>query len=141
MSENNFSWPEGVKKTKQRMEIFSVLEKADKPMSAFSISQKLGGGTDKNTWLSTVYRTLDLFEKEKIITKISIMDKDMALYTLNRFAHHHYAVCVGCHDVIKMENCPMETFAPNLTDKSFHILGHKIELYGYCTSCELQVEK
>jgi len=141
MSEEPFVWPKGVKKTKQRMEIFAVLEKSDKPMSAFSISKKLNGGTDKNTWLSTVYRTLDLFEKEKIITKISIMNQDMALYTLNRFAHHHYAVCVDCHSVIEMENCPMETFDPNLTDKNFRVLGHKIELYGYCNSCELQVEK
>ena len=134
MGEIKNPWPKGVKKTRQRAAVLSVLEQAEKPLSALSIAQRITG-EGESTWLSTVYRSLELFEKTNIVTRISMMERDKALYALNRFRHRHYAVCVGCHRVVEMENCPMEEFVPDLTDREFHVLGHKIEMYGYCKGC------
>ena len=57
---NTTAWPEGIKKTKQREAIWSVLTTTDKPITAIEIAERLGdSGT---TWMSTIYRTLELLE-------------------------------------------------------------------------------
>ena len=128
-------WPSGLKKTKQRLAIKEVLESAERPLSAIEIAARIG--EDSGTaWLSTVYRALEMFEKENIVMKISLMAEGMALYVINHFEHKHYAVCVSCHKVTEMENCPMEAFDPQLADENFQILGHKLEMYGYCRICQ-----
>ena len=46
------------------------------------------------------------------------------------------ASLMNCHKVIELENCPLENFVPKLADGEFHVLGHRLELYGYCKDCE-----
>ena len=60
---NTTHWPEGIKKTKQREAIWSVLNSTDKPITAIEIAERLGDGS--TTWMSTIYRTLELL-KQKI---------------------------------------------------------------------------
>ena len=86
--------------------------------------------------MSTIYRILELFVSKGLVTKTSFMDSDMAIYALNRHQHKHYAVCLNCHKIIELENCPMDTFVPELDESDFHVVGHKVELYGYCKNCE-----
>jgi Fur family ferric uptake transcriptional regulator len=127
-------WLTGIKKTKQRQSVLSVLERSPIPLSATSIrSQAQKDG--ESIWLSTVYRILELFVKKGIIVKISILNNDFALYEINRFEHKHYAICLSCRKVVQMDNCPMEKFVPQLKDSDFHVTGHKVEIYGYCKEC------
>lgn len=134
------TWPNGIKKTKQRVSVYSILEQAKQPVSANDIC-KLTEQSDCPVWLSTVYRVLELFVKEHIVIKTTLADTDMALYELNRNQHKHYAVCLGCHKVVEMDNCPFHEFDPQLSDQGFHVLGHKLELYGYCLECEKSKNK
>ncbi|HWQ76848.1 MAG TPA: transcriptional repressor [Syntrophomonas sp.] len=134
MQEDTSAWPAGIKKTKQRKCVLSVLERADSPLSAMDICTQTEN-EDCPVWLSTVYRILELFVKENIVLKTSVADNEMALYELNRNQHRHYAVCLNCHKVVEMDNCPMEEFIPQLADDDFHVLGHKLEMYGYCKDC------
>ncbi len=64
------------------------------------------------------------------------MNSEMAVYELNRFEHKHYAVCMSCRKIIAMDNCPMETFIPKLEDENFHVMGHNLEIFGYCKDCD-----
>ena len=128
-------WPSGIKKTKQRVAVLLVLKEAEKPLSAFDIALR-AGGEGESTWLSTVYRSLELFEKKAVVSKITLMDRDVALYSLNREEHGHFAICVQCHRLIEMKNCPMEAFEPLLADEDFRVVGHRLELFGYCRECE-----
>lgn len=127
-------YPSDLKRTKQRENILSVLKKAKKPLSATDICaeiEKEGG----SAWLSTVYRTLELFEKKGIIVKISVMNNEMALYELNKFQHKHYAVCMGCNTIFPIPECPIRKSIPKIQDGDFKVVGHNLELYGYCRSC------
>ncbi|NCB52937.1 MAG: transcriptional repressor, partial [Clostridia bacterium] len=76
------TWPAGVKKTKQRACVLSVLEDSDTPLSAMEIC-KLTQSEDFSVWLSTVYRILELFVKENVAVKTTLSDGEMALYELN----------------------------------------------------------
>ena len=42
---NTTAWPEGIKKTKQREAIWSVLTTTDKPITALEIAERLGNGS------------------------------------------------------------------------------------------------
>ena len=114
--------------------MLSVLEHAEKPLSAMEICSEIEKGGE-SAWLSTVYRILELFVKKGMVVKIAVMNNEMALYELNRFQHKHYAVCLSCHKIISMDNCPMERFVPKIRDDDFHVVGHNIVVYGYCKDC------
>ncbi len=130
-------WPTGVKRTRQREAVLSVLENAELPMSALEIYDRL----DKSepVWLSTVYRALEIFTDKNVVTKIMI-DGDTTFYTLTRRGHMHYAVCVECRKIVTMKNCPMTDFEPALSDDDFHVLGHRVEMYGYCKDCDKRIK-
>jgi len=134
LENNQEKWLEGLKKTKTREAVISVLEHAEKPLSAMNICSEIEKKGD-TIWLSTVYRILELFIKKGIVNKISVMNNEMAVYELNRFKHKHYAVCMSCHKIIPMDNCPMEKFVPKLEDDDFHVIGHNLEVYGICKDC------
>ena len=127
-------WPEGIKRTKQRESVLSILESALEPLSAAEISSKMEEEGEK-VWMSTVYRALEVFVKNDLVIKTNVLNSEMAVYELNRFEHKHYAVCISCHKLISMDNCPMDKFIPELQDEDFKVLGHNLEIFGYCKDC------
>lgn len=127
-------WPHGLKKTKQRVQVLEALAALPAPVTAQDLAALLERqGTP--VWLSTIYRILDTFTEQDMVVKTPIIDSGMSIYELNRSDHRHYAVCVLCHRVIAMENCPMDSFLPQLSEQDFHVLGHRLQMYGYCGSC------
>ncbi len=128
-------WPAGLKKTKQRQCVLSVLEQAKKPLSAMEIGSLIEK-EDGSIWLSTVYRVLELFVKENVAVKTVLSDSEKAFYELNRNEHKHYAVCLNCHKVVTIGACPLEGLAPEHMHDDFQITGHKLEIYGYCKDCK-----
>ncbi|NJP41040.1 transcriptional repressor [Oscillospiraceae bacterium HV4-5-C5C] len=137
MKQTTADWPAGVRKTRQREAIWDVLQQASAPLSARDIAARLGA-EGAEAWLSTVYRTLDLLVSRGSVTRIARLDSDMAVYSLQHAGHRHYAVCLKCHKIIPMTNCPMDEFIPRLEDRNFLVLGHQLELYGYCSSCKAE---
>ena len=135
MNEKQNVWPAGIKKTRQRESVLLVLEHADKPLSAADISSQMEKGGDA-AWMSTVYRVLELFVKKGMVIKTNVMNNEMAVYELNRFKHKHYAVCMNCRKIIAMDNCPMEKFVPKLEDEDFQVMGHNLEVFGFCKDCK-----
>jgi Fur family ferric uptake transcriptional regulator len=131
------NWPAGIKRTKQREWVLDVLEGADKPLSASQICSYIEK-TGESSWLSTVYRVLETFVKNGLVVKTNMMNNEMAVYELKRYKHKHYAICTGCNKIISMENCPMEAFVPKIADDSFRVMGHNLEVYGLCRSCDKQ---
>lgn len=137
MDEKHLSWPSGIKRTKQRESVLSVLERSGAPLSAMEICKQTEN-EDSPVWLSTVYRILELFESENIVVKTSLSGSDMALYELDRNLHRHYAVCLNCRKIIEIGNCPFEKYTPEFAESDFKVLGHKLEIYGYCKKCREQ---
>ena len=135
MKEPLNNWPKDMKKTKQRECVLSVLENSERPLSATDIFSEMEKNDD-SVWLSTVYRALEIFVKKGVVVKTNVMNSDMAVFELNRFEHKHYAVCINCHKIIAMDNCPMEKFIPELDEKDFSVVGHNFEIYGYCKDCK-----
>jgi Fur family ferric uptake transcriptional regulator len=129
------NWPAGVKRTRQRENVLLILENSEKPLSAAEICSKMDSDNQNAAWMSTVYRILEIFVNKGLVIKTNMMNNEMAVYELNRFKHKHYAVCMNCHKIITMDNCPMEKFIPKLEDEEFHVMGHNLEIFGLCKDC------
>ncbi len=112
----------------------NVLERSDAPLSAMDIFAQIEKG-ESPVWLSTIYRILELFTEKGVVSKTTV-GSDMAYYERSRRGHHHYAVCVDCHKIVSFMGCPMTEFKPKLSDDEFHVLGHRVEMYGYCRDCD-----
>ena len=125
-------WPEGVKKTRQRRCVLSVLKQAEMPLTAAELYVRIGKDAGS---LSTIYRILELFTQKGLLMKSVLLDNGAAVYELDRHDHRHYAVCMVCHKIIAVRNCPMEVFKPDMKEDDFHVLGHKLELQGICGEC------
>lgn len=127
------NWPEGIKRTKQREAIWSVLTDATKPITAIDIAEAISDGI---TWMSTIYRTLEMLETKGIITRTTIMGSDMAYYEITPHTHRHYAVCTKCGDMVPLHTCPVVEMPQELTDAGFTVTEHHLEIAGICQKCK-----
>jgi len=127
---------EGIKSTRHRNAILQLLEESESPLTAEQLFITL---RDKSASidLSTVYRTLDTFASKNLVIKSNRVDDGKALYELNHHEHKHHLLCVGCHKLISLEDCPMGELQQVLKKKiDFDVTGHKLEIYGYCHDCK-----
>src|SRR5690554_1169222 len=100
----------GLKKTKPRLMVLNVLQKASKPLTTEEIYLKCHKYY-KTINLSTVYRILDIFLSKGLIIKPILKNNTTACYTINHHNHKHYIVCQKCHKMIDIDFCPFTKFA------------------------------
>lgn len=126
----------GIKWTKPRKIVYSVLEEAKEPLTAFAILERAKeiSGTDTFA-ISTVYRILSTFEANSLITKSSLYNEDTALYEMKEHGHHHYAICLSCHKKLPMKSCPIVNLSYCFPSSDFQVTEHRLEVYGYCKDC------
>jgi len=130
---------EGIKSTRHRNAILELLEESKFPMTAEQLFITLRDKT-ASIDLSTVYRTLDTFASKNLIIKSNRVDDGKALYELNHNEHKHHLLCVGCHKLISIEDCPIGELKQTLKNEiDFDITGHKLEIYGYCHDCKYKL--
>ena len=135
MEEQRNIWQK-LKKTKQRECVYEVLASAEKPMSAADIYQEiLRCKPDSGYAISTVYRALQAFEEEHLVSRTNLPDSDMALYEWNDGGHRHYAICLQCHKKIPLKECPFHHMEIQEAETEFQVTGHRVEVYGYCGEC------
>ena len=117
--------------TPQRKEILDILSKANQPLSAEMIFDKLAKDSIN---LSTVYRSLDLFFEKELISK-SFMNHS-TYYYLNHKDHHHYMICMHCQKMYEID-CHIHHAANEIAHKhDFKITHHDMTVYGYCRACQ-----
>lgn len=124
-----------IKCTSQREIVLNILIQSKTPLTAEQIyiySKEANNLIN----LSTVYRVLELLLSKDIIKKLSFTDEGSNVYEIKDEKHRHYLICMGCKKIIPVCGCPIEEYEKNLNESSdFKILGHSLELYGYCTEC------
>lgn len=85
-----------IRLTEKRKKILDVLKRHKGVFSAGDIHKKL-----PEIDLVTIYRNLDLFTKEKMITKVHLKS-DEVQYEYQEKPHHH-AICMDCKKVIHFD--------------------------------------
>lgn len=125
----------GIKKTKQREIIYNIIINADEETTIKSIYSKCNRYMDK----ATVYRIIELFTNENIIT-VSVDKNGNKFYSLINSNHSHSLLCTNCQKEQKVDYCIFGNIKELIEKESgFKITNHIIELKGLCNECQKKV--
>ena len=125
---------EKLRKTKSRQLILEIL-KGSGPRTIDEIFM-LAKDRGETTSISTVYRTCETLTERGIVLKSNLLEDGRARYEIPGVNHKHHAVCIECHDIISIEDCPFGQFDALMESKyDFDVKSHSIEIYGYCRKC------
>ncbi len=126
----------GLKNTRPRSLVLQILIHHQGLLTAEDIYQMLlEQGQSIN--VSTVYRILEMFTEKKVTEKAYLPDVRKYGFSLHSLGHTHRLICLRCHKVVELGHCPLSDFEKDVAQSTaFHIVGHNLELYGYCPDCQ-----
>ena len=134
MESKEFLKMKNIKITKGRIEILSILKNSESSLSAEKIYQ-IFREKNEDINLSTVYRTLELFEEKQITEKITLTDGVFA-YKLKKKTHRHLLRCDVCHKEIDIP-CPMSQIEEIVqSETGFTLTEHDLVMKGVCRECK-----
>lgn len=134
-----------LKITPQRKDIFQILHDCrGHHLEIENIYELLAvrGGKVKKTGLATVYRTMELFEKIGLVSRLS-MENSPARYELIIYdgLRHHHLICLKCGQVQEIEDRLTEDLKIQIfKDKEFQVADKPMKIYGYCSKCRKQLK-
>ncbi len=119
----------GMRMTDQRRVIARILqESADHPdvEELYRRSSKV----DPRISISTVYRTVKLFEDEGIIERHDFRD-GRSRYEAVPEEHHDHMIDLNTGSVIEFRSAEIEALQERIArEHGFRLVGHRLELYG-----------
>jgi Fur family zinc uptake transcriptional regulator len=80
--------------------------------------------------LTTVYRLLEVLTKVGLASPLLV--EGVICYTYCPCDHHHHFVCLNCHQVQDLYECPEFPTLPT----GCEVNHHKIDLFGTCAQCQ-----
>ncbi|RYM06296.1 transcriptional repressor [Sporolactobacillus sp. THM7-7] len=128
----------GYKHTDKREDILALFEKRQGYLSAKEVLTAL---KDAYPGLSfdTIYRNLSLFKKLMILEETELDGEKMFQFQCSTQHHHHHLICLRCGKTKTIDVCPMQDLSK--VDPDFQVTGHKFEVYGYCRSCQKEMQR
>lgn len=119
--------------THQRASILEILKSSLRPLTVDELMEVLQEVVD----LSTLYRTLELFEKKNVITKTELKEPLQNIYEYNRHTHKHHLICTNCKEILFVEDCPLHDYERSIMEKTGYLIhDHQLNLYGLCPKCQ-----
>lgn len=121
-----------VKCTSARLAVFTALSEAHEPLALQEVVKRVNGA-DR----ASVYRTLELFEKLRIVDTVLIGWKKRFELAAPFKNHHHHIYCEPCGKVVSIDSPSLERIIKTISEqKGFRLRQHTLELSGICRECE-----
>ena len=119
----------GMRMTGQRRTIAKVLSEADDHPDVEEVYRR-ASSRDPRISLSTVYRTVRLFEGAGILERHDFGD-GRARYEPAGPGHHDHLINVKTGEVIEFSNEQIEKLQESVArELGFRLIGHRLELFG-----------
>ena len=119
----------GLRMTAQRRVIVQVLAEADDHPDVEEVYRRVNK-VNKRISLSTVYRTVKLFEAEGILERHDF-GEGRGRYEQAASEHHDHLINVETGRVIEFRNEEIEKLQERVArELGFRLTGHRLELYG-----------
>jgi Fur family ferric uptake transcriptional regulator len=120
----------GMRMTGQRRTIARVLSEAEDHPDVEEVYRR-ASAQDPRISLSTVYRTVRLFENEGILERHEFGDGKRARYEPAGHGHHDHLINVKTGEVIEFRNEQIERLQESVArELGFRLIGHRLELFG-----------
>jgi Fur family ferric uptake transcriptional regulator len=115
-----------------RILIYEALSDAQNPLSPQELYQAILKDK-KRIGLTSIYRSLDLFESLGIVFKI-IINESNAKYKLCELEdHHHHIVCKTCGHVVEFDLCDISDWSKKVMESTgYEVTDHQLNFYGFC---------
>lgn len=125
----------GLRATRQRVMLLTLLEKASTPRTVEELVRNGKGEFDT----ATAYRMLEAFVGAGLARRV-IHTNDRALYEAAG-AHHHHAICRMCGKIVDVEACLPRTLDERVREAAgfAHIDDHALEFLGICRPCAKKI--
>lgn len=119
----------GLRMTEQRRIIAQVLSSAEDHPDADEVYRRAIRIDDRIS-LSTVYRTVRLFEEAGILERHAFGD-GRARYEQAPQGHHDHLINIESGEVIEFQDDEIEVLQERIARRlGFELTGHRLELYG-----------
>ena len=131
----------GIRFTKRRKQVLSVLIEADAALSAYEIAERCNAGNESNMPAMSVYRILDLFQEQNLIHKLDIANKYVCCAHIS-CSHEHdnsqFLICGSCRHVeeISLPNDAVQALQTAASAAGFNAISPQLEIKGRCSRCE-----
>lgn len=124
----------GLKNSKQREEIISVLYKSGTHLGPEEITSILQS-KDKSTSISSVYRILSFLEKEGFITALE-PNRSGKQYEIAAKEHHDHIICLQCGSIIEFVSEAIEEKQIQIANSyGASLVSHDMRLFVTCKEC------
>ncbi|MDA2914162.1 transcriptional repressor [Acidobacteriia bacterium AH_259_A11_L15] len=127
----------GVRMTRQRRTILSVIETADQHLDAGMILRK-ARQADRSIDRVTVYRTIALLKRHGLVDELDLLHLrgDGHYYERHPQREHIHMACLRCGKVMEFESSLFDRLKGQVErDCGFHIVVTRVEMGGYCPEC------
>jgi Fur family ferric uptake transcriptional regulator len=124
-----------LRRSHPRLLIYQELSEAKTPLSPQEIYHGLLK-KEKKVGLTSIYRSLDLFESMGVVFKIR--NGSSVKYKLCELEdHHHHIVCKACGNVVELNFCDISGWSKKVSDSTgYQVIDHQLNFYGLCKSCK-----
>lgn len=128
---------QGLPVTQQREAVAEVVFSSEKHLSVEDIERALRGSGER-IGKATVYRTLDLLVKSKLVEEHDFNEGFKRYeHRLSRQPEHEHLICLECGEVIEFKSEEVRTIQQRVAaDHGFRPTRHRLEIYGLCASCQ-----
>jgi Fur family ferric uptake transcriptional regulator len=118
-----------------RLLIYKELSAALTPFTPQELYQSLLKKKTK-VGLTSIYRTLDLFESLGIVFKI-VNGSNVKYKLCESGDHHHHIVCKTCGEVAELNFCDISQWSKKVRRHTgYQVTDHQLNFYGFCKTCK-----
>ena len=124
-----------LRRSHPRLLIYQELSDTRTPLSPQELYQGLLK-KEKKVGLTSIYRSLDLFESLGMVFKIN--NGSSVKYKLCELEdHHHHIVCRACGNVVELNFCDISDWSKKVSESTgYQVIDHQLNFYGFCKSCK-----
>ncbi|MEW6201067.1 MAG: Fur family transcriptional regulator [bacterium] len=124
-----------LKITPQRIKIAEFVLNDHRHLSAEDIYALLS--RTKNISRASVYRTLELLSRSKLVDKTLHAEDKKAIYEhVVGHGHHDHLYCLKCQKVFEFYNDKLESLQDQIArTRDFKVSFHSLKIYGICSRC------
>lgn len=96
--------------------------------------------TNQELGASTVYRTVKLLKEAALAREVNFTGRRRRFEHEYDHPHHDHLICLKCGKTQEFCEPDIEELQNNIVKKyGFVPKNHKMEIYGYCRKCKLQI--
>lgn len=133
----------GVRLTAQRRVLIEIIQEAERHLDAASLLE-LARKREPNLDRATVYRTIELLKKLRLIDELDLMhlQGEKHYYEVKTSRDHVHLACFQCGRIEEVSSALLERLKNEISKQAgFEIRVTRLEIGGRCRSCSREVGK